>query len=94
MTTRTELIAAVKKNNIATDKPPHMTSTDILREKVKAFSVKKEGEPTMKSKIFELADEGKTRTEIFNDMVETYPRIRATYIFVVLKNAGYKNALK
>ena len=92
---RNELIAKVKEFNISTEKPPHMTATDILREKVKSFSVKNDERPTMKSMIFVLADQGKTRTEIFNSMKEAgYERIRATYIFVLLKKSGYPNPLK
>jgi site-specific DNA-cytosine methylase len=93
---RQELIAKVKENNISTDKPPHMTATDILRERVKAFSVKDDSKPTMKNRIFELADqEGATRTNIFETMKEEgYERIRPTYIFVVLKAANYLTPLK
>ena len=62
---RVELIAEVKSLNVQTPKPAHMMKTEDLQalvdKYVKGAVVK---EVTMKSRILELFEEGKTTKEI------------------------------
>ena len=91
---RSELIAQVKTLNVETPKPAHMMKTEDLQEivnkYVKGAEVK---EITMKSRILELSQEGKTPKEIKVILEEEgwaskmkCGKIRPIYISLVVKN--------
>lgn len=91
---RSELIAQVKSLNVQTAKPAHMMKTEDLQalvdKYVKGAVVK---EITMKSRILELSQDGKTTKEIKAVLEEEgwaskmkCGKIRPIYINLVVKN--------
>jgi mRNA-degrading endonuclease RelE of RelBE toxin-antitoxin system len=97
MSTRVELIAKVKENQIATPRPPHMMKTEELQEIVsKALSAKVTvSQVTLKSRIEQLHSEGLAPKDIQDILVGEgwgnvsrvrCGEVRMIYIKFVIKN--------